>query len=151
MNSPPRALTAVADDAVEAMLAQLRRNGGRATAAKRLLLRALLASHDHRSAEQLAGQVQAESPDVHLTTIYRNLDELERLHLVERTYTGHGPATYHLTTTPHGHLACQACGTITEIPATDFANLATAVQRKYGFTISPGYLALAGHCSKCGA
>jgi Fe2+ or Zn2+ uptake regulation protein len=58
------------------------------------LLEALLAGPGHRSAEQLAADIQARAPGVNLSTIYRNLDELERLKIVDRTHLGHGPATY---------------------------------------------------------
>ncbi len=134
---------------VENVLALLREHGGRTTSAKRLLVEVLMASGGHRSAEQLAGQVHSRAPDVHLTTIYRNLDELERLGVVARTYAGHGPATYHLSTAPHGHLVCDACGLIAEVPAAVFGGLVGAVREQYGFTVSPEHLALAGRCVSC--
>ncbi len=59
---------------IEDVLARMRAQGGRATPARRLLLGALTASREHRSAEELAAEVQAHAPDVNLSTIYRNLD-----------------------------------------------------------------------------
>jgi Fe2+ or Zn2+ uptake regulation protein len=50
----------------------LRRHGTRVTPARRLLLGALLASQAHRTAEELAAEVQVGAPDVNLSTIYRN-------------------------------------------------------------------------------
>ncbi len=137
------------DPDVDAVLALLREHGGRVTPAKRLLAETLLASQVHRSAEQLAEQVQARAPDVHLTTVYRNLEELERLGLVERMHSGHGPATYHLASSPHGHLVCRGCGEIIEVPASLFDGLAAAVLRDYGFVVTTGQLALAGQCADC--
>jgi len=133
----------------ERVIGHLRARGARITSAKRLLVSALLTNPAHRTAEQLAAAVQAQAPDVHLTTIYRNLDELERLGVIERTHTGHGPATCHLASTPHGHLACQACGSLTEVPATLFADLAESLRERYGFAVSTGQLALAGQCADC--
>jgi len=134
---------------VDAVLALLRRHGGRVTPAKRLLAETLLASQEHRSAERLAEHVQARAPDVHLTTVYRNLEELERLGVVERMSSGHGPATYHLVSSPHGHLVCRSCGEITEVPAALFEGLAGTVLRDYGFVVTAGQVALAGQCAGC--
>lgn len=140
-----------ADDSgiIEDALTQLRQHGGRATSARRLLLRALLASPGHRSAEQLAADVQASAPGVNLSTIYRNLDELERLKIVDRTDLGHGPATYHLAETAHGHLVCERCGSITEVPSQIFTGLARTTRDQYGFTVTPHRFAVLGTCAAC--
>ena len=134
---------------VEAVLALVRQHGGRVTPAKRLLVEVLLASHDHRSAEQLADQVRARAPDIHLTTVYRNLEELEKLGAVDRMHPGHGPATYHLAAAPHGHLVCLECGSITEVPSAVFGGLGKTIRREFGFEISTGQMALAGRCASC--
>src|ERR1700727_1700778 len=95
-----------ASELVEGVLALLRARGGRVTTARRQLVEALFESPAHRTAEDLAAVVQARAPDVHISTIYRNLDELERLGVVVHTHLGHGPANYHLASAPHGHLVC---------------------------------------------
>jgi len=110
-------------DTVEEVMALVRAHGGRATPARRLLLTALFGSREHRSAEDLAAEVHALAPDVHLSTIYRNLEELERLGVIDSTRLGSGPATYHLATAAHGHLVCEQCGTMTEVPDEIFADL----------------------------
>ena len=94
-------------DTVEEVMALVRAHGGRATPARRLLLTALFGSREHRSAEDLAAEVHALAPDVHLSTIYRNLEELARLGVIDSTRLGSGPATYHLATAAHGHLVCE--------------------------------------------
>lgn len=127
----------------------MRACGGRATSARRLLLGALVDSPDHRSAEELAADVQARAPDVHLSTIYRNLDELERLNVVDRTHFGHGPATYHLATAAHGHLVCEECGSMTEVPGDVFQGMAATAKIRYGFTIEPHHFAVTGRCASC--
>ena len=64
---------------VDDVLALVRESGGRVTNSRRLLLEAIFNDPGHHSAEDLAAIVQARAPDVHLSTIYRNLEELERL------------------------------------------------------------------------
>lgn len=136
-------------DSVEHVLGLLRSQGGRVTTSRRLLLQCLFEAGAHRTAEELAAEVQASAPDVHLSTIYRNLDELERLGVVVHAHLGHGPATYHLATETHGHLVCESCGAMLEAPEDLFGALARAAARQYGFTIDPRHFAVLGHCATC--
>src|ERR1700742_4430328 len=119
-------------DQVEDVLALVRAHGGRATPARRLLLDALFASGGHRSAEDLAAEVDERGPAGHLSTIYRNLEELERLGVIDSTRLGSGPATYHLASAAHGHLACEECGTMIEVPDDIFAGLVRVAVADYG-------------------
>lgn len=127
----------------------VRQHGGRVTSSRRLLLRALFASNGHRTAEELAGEVQAEAPDIHISTIYRNLDELERLGVVVHSHFGHGPATFHLATSVHGHFVCEECGKLIEVPDTFFEGLAKKARSEFGFTIDPHHFAMLGRCADC--
>jgi Fur family transcriptional regulator, ferric uptake regulator len=138
-------------EAVEDVLALVRSNGGRATPARRLLLNALFGSREHRSAEELAAEVHSRAPDVHLSTIYRNLEELERLGVIDSTRLGSGPATYHLASAAHGHLVCEQCGTMIEVPDEIFADLVRVAGAEYGFAINPHRFAVTGRCATCQA
>ena len=140
---------AAGEDVIETVLARMRAGGGRATPARRLLLKALIDGHGHQSAEELAARVRVTAPEVNLSTIYRNLDELERLHVIDRTHIGHGPATYHLAANAHGHLLCEKCGSLTEVPDAVFAALAATLRKKHGFIIEPRHLAVTGRCANC--
>ena len=122
---------------------------GRATPARRLLLQALFGSQEHRSAEELAAQVRAHAPDVHLSTVYRNLEELERLGVIDSTRLGNGPATYHLASAAHGHLVCEKCGSMTEVPDDMFRDLIGSARARYGFAINPHRFAVTGRCASC--
>ena len=134
---------------VDEVLALVRRHGGRVTSSRRLLLRALFDVHRHRSAEELADEVQAQAPNVHLSTIYRNLEELERLGVIVHSHLGHGPATYHLASSAHGHLVCEDCGTTVEVPNDLFDELARQADGQFGFTVDPHHFAVLGRCCSC--
>ncbi len=134
---------------VEEVLGRLRAEGGRITTSRRLLVRTLVERREHATAEQLASLVQAEAPDVHLSTIYRNLDELERLGVVSHAHLGHGPATYHLSTAAHGHLVCEDCGTMLEAPDELFEDFAALVAQRFGFAVDSHHFAVIGRCARC--
>ncbi|HXZ83633.1 MAG TPA: Fur family transcriptional regulator [Acidimicrobiales bacterium] len=143
------ASNATVDESVASVIERLRATGGRATTARRLLLRSLFASTRHRTAEDLIAEIQLEAPDVHLSTVYRNLEELERLGVVAHVHLRHGPATYHLAPTTHCHLVCEECGAVLEVGDGLFASLAAETLREYGFTIDPHHFAMQGRCRDC--
>jgi Fur family ferric uptake transcriptional regulator len=148
-DAQPAALPLADLGSIEDVLLRMREHGGRVTPARRLLLNALFRDRSHRSVEELAAEVQAQAPDVNISTIYRNLDELTRLGVVDRTQLGGGPAAYHLVSPAHGHLACEQCGSMTEIPSELFRDLAEAVAARYGFAVDPHRFAVTGRCADC--
>jgi Fe2+ or Zn2+ uptake regulation protein len=127
----------------------IRQQGGRVTTARRALVTALVEARGHVTADDLAAQVQKAQPDVHLSTIYRSLDALERIGVVDHVHLGHGRAVYHLTDEPHQHLVCEVCGAVIEVPDATFADLARILQGRYGFTIRPSHFAVLGRCQAC--
>jgi Fur family transcriptional regulator, ferric uptake regulator len=136
---------------VDDVLALLRAKGGRATTSRRVLLEVLFANDGHMSAEELAQAVQDKAPDVHLSTIYRSLDELQRLGVIVHTHLGHGATMYTLATHAHSHFICEKCGVMIEAPDDFFKGLARSAKTKLGFSIDPHHFAILGRCSDCSA
>jgi len=134
---------------VESVLAYLRSRGGRATSARRILLDVLFNADGHMSAEELTEAVQRRAPDVNLSTVYRNLEELERLGVISHSHLGHGPSSYLLASHAHAHFICSDCGTMIEAPDELFSGLARAAKGKLGFTIDPKHFAILGLCDNC--
>jgi Fur family ferric uptake transcriptional regulator len=131
------------------VLSLVREQGGRVTSARRLLLHALFDQPRHWTAEELAENVQAQAPDIHLSTIYRNLDELERMGVIVHAHLGHGPATYHLAAGAHSHFVCEECDVAFEAPDELFNSLAKSARDRFGFEIHPHHFAIFGRCKNC--
>jgi Fur family ferric uptake transcriptional regulator len=131
------------------VLALVRSRGGRATPSRRILLEVLFDADGHLSADELTEAVQRRAPDVHLSTIYRNLEELESLGVLVHTHLGHGPATYTLASLAHAHFICEACGAMIEAPDELFRGLARTAKTKLGFSIDPHHFAILGRCAAC--
>jgi Fur family transcriptional regulator, ferric uptake regulator len=137
------------DTTVDEVIDRVRALGGRATVARRLILTLLFSDPKHHTAEEIAAAVQAQAPEVHLSTIYRNLEELERIGVVEHVHLGHGPATYHVAPSTHGHLVCQECGVVTEIDDDSFGPFAESIRDNHGFFVDLHHFALLGRCARC--
>jgi len=136
---------------LERILVMLRARGGRLTTARRAIITALVGSPSHVTADELSATVRAAHPDVHLTTIYRCLDTLEEMGVVDHVHLGHGRAVYHLNDELHQHLVCERCQAVVEVPDSLFDDLAARVRGQYGFAIRPHHFAVLGRCADCQA
>jgi Fe2+ or Zn2+ uptake regulation protein len=130
-------------------LIEVLRTKGRVTTARRALLGALADSDHHRTAEDLADEVRAAYPTVHRATIYRSLDAMTEMGLIEHTHLGHGPAVYHLAEGAHHHLVCEACGAVIEVPSALFDDLSRSISHDYGFEVTSRHFAVIGRCRAC--
>ena len=137
-------------DRLAGLIEDLRSRGARVTSARRHILSELVGAEGHLTADELAARVQRAQPDLHLSTVYRCLDALERLGLVDHVHLGHGRAVYHLTDDPHQHLVCEECGVVIEVPDSTFAALSHDLASSYGFSIRPNHFAVLGRCAACG-
>jgi Fur family ferric uptake transcriptional regulator len=136
---------------VDEILSVVRASGGRATSARRAILQTLLDHQDvHPTAEHITSAVRESQPEVAESTVYRFLDELERLGIVNHVRLGHGPEVYHFADhTLHHHLVCDACGRVVEVPHRLFDPLRKQVLEKFAFQIEPRHFTLTGRCVHC--
>jgi Fur family ferric uptake transcriptional regulator len=133
----------------EAALARFRARGGRITSSRRLLLEVLFDNPRDRTAEELAAEIHQVAPDVNMSTIYRNLDELEEAGIGVHAHLGHGPAVFNLAALAHGHLVCENCAAVIETAADIFESLARTARTAFGFDIRPHHFAVLGRCHNC--
>jgi Fur family transcriptional regulator, ferric uptake regulator len=133
----------------DAIVAELRARGVRVTTVRRAVINELAAEHAHQSADDLADAVHADHPDIHRSTIYRTLDSLEKLGVVDHVHLGHGRAVYHLSAEVHHHLVCEECGAVVHAPADLFDQLARDIDERYGFRVRPDHFAVIGRCRDC--
>lgn len=136
---------------VEDVLERLRSSGARLTTPRRAVIRALVEGEPHQTADDLADLVALRHPEVHKSTVYRTLDALAELGLVEHVHLGHGRAVYHLHGDDDLHLLCSSCGLVTHIPSSSLDSSRERIARHTGFVLEPGHFALPGLCAGCNA
>lgn len=139
----------MAEGQLDEVLDELRATGARITAPRRAVVAALLERPGHITAEALTAAVQARHPDVHGSTVYRTLELLTSLGIVDHAHLGHGPAVYHLTADPHQHLVCRSCGAVIEIDDKTFAPLRRQIAGEHEFELNLRHFALTGTCRTC--
>ena len=134
---------------VDELVVRLRTAGVRITAPRRVVLAALVEAGSHVTAEALHRLVRRDHPDVSSSSVYRTMDLLAELGVVEHVHLGHGPAQYHLTDDAHAHLVCNGCQTVVELEPELSAPFARRVDAELGFALDLGHFALTGWCARC--
>jgi Fur family ferric uptake transcriptional regulator len=144
-------MAAASAQRVDEILSVVRANGGRATTARRAILQSLLEQQDvHPTAEQITATVRQSQPEVAESTVYRFLEELQRLGIIDHVRLGHGPEVYHFAErTHHHHLVCTECGRVVEVPQRAFDPLRTQLLDDFAFAIEPRHFTLTGRCVRC--
>jgi Fe2+ or Zn2+ uptake regulation protein len=106
----------VANESASTIITTLRQQGVRITSARRAVIAALVRTDGHVTAEDIATAVQLDNPEIHLSTVYRTLESLEELGVVDHVHLGHGSAVYHLAANRHQHLVCENCKKVIHLP-----------------------------------
>jgi len=128
---------------------QLRSRGYRLTPQRQLVLEAVT-TLGHATPEAAHAWIVDRSPGVNLSTIYRNLELLEELGLVNHAHLSHGAPTYHAATAPeHVHLVCRRCGTISSLDSDAVEPLVGMLRAEHGFHADVGHLTVFGECATC--
>jgi Fur family ferric uptake transcriptional regulator len=84
-------------------------------------------------------------------SVYRTLDQLEQLHLIQRVEIGGDAAGYERIDPDehHHHLVCERCGRLTPFSSEDLEEAIEAIGRQAGFQIAVHDVVLRGACERC--
>lgn len=133
---------------------QLQSQGYKLTPQREATARVLLENEeDHLSAEDVFMLVKDIAPDTGLATVYRTLELLTDMNVVEKINFGDGVARYDLrddsTHHHHHHLICVKCGTVDEIMEDWLEPLEERLAAEFNFTVLDHRLDFQGICHRC--
>jgi Fur family ferric uptake transcriptional regulator len=128
---------------------ELRARGYRLTPQRQLVLEAV-GSLGHATPEEIVAAVRETASGVNISTVYRTLELLEELGLVQHAHLGHGSPTWSLTgQDDHVHLVCRDCGAVEEVEREALAGVAEELAARRGFVVDLGHLSVFGRCRAC--
>lgn len=131
-------------------LALLEKDGGRVTTPRRAIVNLLVNAIHAMDASEIYNVVRRENPRVGLVTVYRTLDLLARLGLVERIHLKDD--CHMILHAAHGHehaVLCTNCGRAEYISGEDLSGWMERVSLESGFKIQSHWLQLQGLCKDC--
>ena len=134
----------------ETWLTALSDNGYRLTGARRAVVEIVAESPRALTPLEVFDSARAAHPELGLVSVYRTLEKLEELHLIQRVHQPGGCQAFICASQGHQHLLlCQRCGIVTFFEGDDLENLISAISGSTGYQIQEHWLQLFGLCEKC--
>src|ERR1700689_5066444 len=121
------------------LLNEVEARGVRLTAQRRALIETIQGADAHLDAATLLSRPRQRDPNIDRATVYRTLELLKRLRLIDELDLMHldGEKHYYEVKTKHDHvhLACFRCGRIEEFSSPLFELLKAEISKQAGFPI----------------
>ena len=137
----------------ERLVDRMRARGVRITEQRRVIADLLEDAEDHLDADTVYRLASRRDPRIHRATVYRTLNRLKKLGLVdeldlmhvegERHYYEIRPRSFHV------HLVCLACGRVDEPSGTFFEDLERRMLDEIGFRSEVARMEVGGRCADC--
>jgi Fur family transcriptional regulator, ferric uptake regulator len=131
-------------------LAQLQENGYRLTEARRAVVEVIQKSKHALTPVEVFDTARKKYAALGLVTVYRTLEKLEELSLIQRVHQPEGCQAF--IAMGHGHehlLLCHNCGKVTFFQGDDLDALIAAISKKTGYQIQDHWLQFFGLCQAC--
>ncbi|WP_028399545.1 Fur family transcriptional regulator [Ectobacillus panaciterrae] len=142
------------EERIERIKKQLHAASYKLTPQREATVRVLLENEeDHLSAEDVYLLVKEKSPEIGLATVYRTLELLTELKIVDKINFGDGVSRYDLrqegASRFHHHLICTECGAVEEIQEDLLGEVERKVERNWNFKVKDHRLTFYGICHLC--
>lgn len=136
----------------------LKQNGLKVTEQRIRILQVFSSYPDrHLTAEEIYEIVKTDFPEIGLATVYRTIQLLQELHLVDRVNLDDGFVRYEIGTVDtkemkhrHHHLICRKCGRIISFQDDLLEGLERKIFETTGFLVWDHEVKLYGCCVECG-
>ncbi len=133
---------------------RLATGGLRVTPQRLLVLQVLEESDEHLDAEAIYARAQQRDPNVSLATVYRTLNKLKELGLVEQRYFArdHKREYYEVAgRREHYHFTCLGCGRVIEVHTARIQQAKAEISRELGLVFTHACICFEGYCAECAA
>ena len=142
--------TGIDNESLEQGRQALSAPGLRVTSQRALILEIIRQGHGHLDADEVYRRAREKQPRISLSTVYRTLQTLKKLDLIEEVHFDETHHHYEIKpSSEHHHLVCLGCGRVIEFnyPLTRLIKRNVAEARE--FEITGGELRIEGYCPSC--
>ena len=141
---------AVSEKTLQSERRVLKSAGLRMTSQRALILDILNREGGHLDADEVYRRARERQPGLSLSTVYRNLQALKSLGLIDELHFDEAHHHYEAkTSSEHHHLVCLGCGKIVEFGCKLSEQMKQDIARKKGFEVIGVEVHMVGYCSKC--
>ena len=140
-------------NAGESLIDRMQVRGLRLTWQRRMLAELLEEAHEHLDAEKIYDLAKTRDPRIHRATVYRTLNTLKSLGLIDELDLMHFSGDRHFyeirPSSFHIHLICMRCGSVQEPGGPFWEDLKNRVRREASFEPEMVRLEMGGVCHDC--
>jgi Fur family transcriptional regulator, ferric uptake regulator len=131
-------------------LERLQANGYRITAPRQVVVEIIAGSQHVLSPLDVFEKARAYYPKLGLVTVYRTVEKLEELGLIQRVHQPSGCHAFIAGFTGHEHLViCEKCGRAAYFKGDKIDTLMASVESESGFKVHDHWLQMFGICEMC--
>jgi len=121
----------------------------RMTHQRKIILEELRSVTSHPTADDIYAMVKRRLPKISLGTIYRNLETLSVLGLVQKLEVGGTQKRFDGDISNHYHIRCTHCGTVEDIFTEPIASIEDLFKKVDKYKVTGYRLELFGVCPQC--
>jgi Fur family transcriptional regulator, ferric uptake regulator len=138
---------------VQDVLENIHEKGNKLTKTRKAMVDMLVSSHNLLTAPQIQEELEKLGINLNKTTIYRELDYLQKNKIIQEVNIKPGIVHYESALLPHHHhVTCKTCGLIKDVDAGELDKLIEIFEKKIesqGFRVLEHSLEFYGLCKKC--
>jgi len=127
----------------------LREKGYKATTQRIAICRLALSSREHPTAQGIYREIKTLHPTVSLATVYKTLQVLRELQLVQELAFPQGETRFDSNLIPHVNVVCLRCGSVRDINDRAVQDVVARVASRTRFAVTRQRFDMYGICEKC--
>lgn len=128
---------------------ELRSNGCKVTPQRIAVYEFLASTKAHPTVEIIYQKLHSVYPNMSLATVYKTVDALQKMGIIQELNTGEEAFRYDAETVPHAHIQCTVCGRVDDVPDLAAAGLQQEVAESTGYEVASQQLYFYGVCPHC--
>lgn len=131
--------------------ALLREKGFKVTPQRLAIYKVLANTKIHPSAEMIFNELQPHYPTMSLATVYKTVEILREIGLLQVLNAGEDSFRYDADTTMHPHVRCLQCGRVDDLHQIDSSEFVSEVASKTPYQLTGQQFYFYGICPDCQA
>ena len=125
-------------------------NGVKFTHQRRIIAEVISNSYDHPDANEVYIRANKIDARISLATVYRTLELLENINLIEHSHQVHGSGLYFVKDVHSNiHIVCESCGDISDLDIKTSEKVNYLITSKTNFREITNHFVYSGYCKKC--
>lgn len=134
---------------LEESITSLRKAGIRITPQRQAIIKFMISSKTHPSADEIYQALSPDFPNISVATIYNNLRVFKDIGLVKELTYGDSSSRFDFNTHNHYHIICEKCGKIVDFHYPQLDEVEQLAQNVTEFDVTHHRMEIYGICKDC--